>query len=51
MKKLSWKVRSAGRKGFKNQIRFILSSYDPDITTLMETKISIDRAIQLVPLF
>lgn len=43
VKLLSWHVRGAGRKGFKNQIRIILNSYDLDIVIIMEIKISIDR--------
>lgn len=49
MKILSWDARSAGRKCFKNQIRILIQTYDPDIIILMETKINLHKTLYLTP--
>lgn len=43
MKILNWNVRGAGRKGFKHHFKSLIHSYNPDIITLMETRVHFNR--------
>lgn len=44
MKILSWNIREAGRKDFKQQVRELIKNYNLDILFFMKTKVNSVRA-------
>lgn len=45
MRILSWNVRVAGQKDFKQELKALIQSHDPDILILMKTRINVGKAL------
>lgn len=48
MRKLSWNVRGAGRKVFKNQIKELTQIHNSDIIILTETNVSSNKGQTII---
>lgn len=48
MKILSWNITRIGRKGFVAQTQYLMSKYNLDILTLMETRVHLNKAHNVI---
>lgn len=48
MKIISWNIRRTCRKGLCSQVRFLLSKYNLDIISLMETRVNSKRTHKII---
>lgn len=48
MKIINWNIRGIGRKGFYNQVRYLISKYDPDILAFIEARVNSNRARKII---
>lgn len=51
MKISSWNVKGAGRRGFKLQLKELISLSNPDLILIIETKVQPDNAKKILTSF